>query len=261
MHCDLVIGALLVCVGATAVGQEVDPSPSKPLPQQFGNPYTSRPLESMNGMFRPFVVEDIIAEKLTSAGSVRVLEFGMGEARVLMQLRKRFPTVELHGINEEPFTADDDNENWVRASSVYHGIFTQREARTVELPILHFADVDDGRLSFLADSTFDLIISQVSVGYIERKDILIEEFWRVLKPGGVALFDVDNFVLMRTGNAMSLEVLAGELREEGYEIEVRRNEFPFVHMRKNTTRPLQLRLRPFVPSFPLFEDQRENATK
>lgn len=227
---------------------------------RIGNPYTSRPLESMNRLFRPFVVEDIIAEKLASAGSVRVLEFGMGEARVLMQLRKRFPSAELHGINKEPFTADDD-ENWVRASSVYHGIFTQKEAMTVELPTLHFADVDDGRLPFLADSTFDLIISQVSVGYIERKDVLIEEFWRVLKPGGVALFDVDNFVLMRAGNAMSLEELAGELREEGYEIEVRRNEFPFVHMRKNTARPLRLKLRPIEPSFPLFEDERSNAIK
>lgn len=227
---------------------------------RIGNPYTSRPLENMNRLFRPFVVEEIIAEKISAAGSVRVLEFGMGEARVLMQLRKRFPTAELHGINETPF-APEGNDDWVRASSVYHGIFTQAEVKSVALPILHFADVDDGRLPFLADDTFDVIISQVSVGYIDRKDVLIEEFWRVLKPGGVALFDVDNFVVLRAGNVIALEDLVIELQKEGYAIELRRNEFPFVYMRKNTERGLDLRLRPYRPDFPIFKDDRYDVSK
>jgi SAM-dependent methyltransferase len=133
-------------------------------------------------------VENHIQDLLKSGNHVRVLEVGCGEGRVLMELRKIFPAIELHGINKEPWPAMRGSKSLLRTGLLYR-IFTRREMRQVELPGVTFGDA---RKIGFPDDYFDLVISQVSVPFVERKDLLLEEVWRVLRPGGMALLHLDH---------------------------------------------------------------------
>lgn len=229
-----------------------------------GNPYTSRPLAKMNRMFRPHDVVALIEAAIAANGGdqarVRVLEFGMGEGRLLMELRQRFPRVDLHGINKCRWTTGD-NQAWLLQTGVHFGLFDPAGAAAMKPIVPHFRDVDEGDLAFLEDGFFDVVISQVSIGYVNRKDRLIESFWRVLKPGGVALLDLDNLLLMRSGNSLPLDAFFASVRGEGFDVAVESNEFPFLLMRKNTDRPLALKLRPERVPFSIFVDPRGSIGK
>jgi SAM-dependent methyltransferase len=245
---------------------EIEARPGEPTDLEPGdrdNPYLSRPLAHMDRLFAPYRVADLIAGLDRPEAEIRVLEFGMGVGRVLMELRRRFPEIELHGIGRAPWRPRPrGNERFVRETGVHFRLFTPEEAAAVKLPVLHFHDVDDGDLSFLPSEHFDLIVSQVSFGYVERKDRLLEEFWRVLRPGGVALTDVDELVLVKDGNALALEDFFARVAAEGYEVELRRAAgFPYLRMRKNVDRPLALRLEPRWMEHPVFRDTRSDVRK
>jgi SAM-dependent methyltransferase len=257
-------------LGAAGCGSAPDeegagPPPATPAverePFDLSNPYTSRPLANMDRLFAPFVVADLIAASERPPEDVRVLELGIGVGRVLMELRARFPEIELHGIARAPWEGGDPQAR-LRETAVHFGLLTAEQAARTRAPVLHFHDVDDGDLSFLPSDHFDLIVSQVSFGYIERKDRLIEELWRVLRPGGLALVDVDNLLLMKSGNALPLREFFGRVAGEGYALEIREAAgFPFLVMRKNVARPLALGLEPRRLDFPVFVDPRGAQTK
>ena len=214
----------------------------------------------MNQLFRPYNIEEIINNIKKPQQDIHVLEFGMGEGRALMQLRKEFPEIEIHGINKGRWTKGDNLE-WIKETGRYYDIFNAAEINKIKAPVLHFFDANDGNLPLFPDNYFDLIISQVSVGYIDRKDILIEEFWRILRPNGIALLDLDKFVVMNSGNSLSNSDFFAKLGREGFEVKVGKNEFDYLYMRKNVQKRLDLKLTSTHPSFPVFIDTRDLRSK
>jgi len=170
----------------------------------------------------------------------------------------------LHGIGKEPWRAGGaaGNAAWLRESAVFFALFDAQQAAAMRLPELHFRDVDDGELGFLPSDYFDLVITQVSFGYIARKDRLIEEFWRILRPGGIALIDLDNLLLMNSGNALALDDFFARVAAEGPDVAVHRNgPSPFLVMRRNLATPLALRLTARRFDMPVFVDPRGHETK
>lgn len=147
-----------------------------------------RSLADFNAKFGNSVVENTLRHAIDSHESVRLLEIGCGEGRVLMELRKLFPSIEIHGINKKPWPAMKGQKSLITTGTNYK-IFTREEARNVELPIPHFYDATQLRFP---DHYFDVVISQVSIYQVRRKDLLLQEVWRVLKKGARAFLHVDS---------------------------------------------------------------------
>lgn len=152
-----------------------------------GHGSVSRGLEDFDRRFGAGDVARAIARHGAQA-PVRVLEIGCGEGRALLELRRLFPDAEIHGINKHPWDAMRGSESLPDVAA-FHGIFTAAELERIALPTVHFLDAQ--RLPF-ADGSFDVVISQGAIHYVERKDALIEEVWRVLSANGEALLHVDS---------------------------------------------------------------------
>lgn len=147
-----------------------------------------RNLADLNAKFGHRIVENTLRDALASRGSVRLLEIGCGEGRVLMELRKLFPSIEIHGINKKPWPAMNGQKSLIATGTKYK-IFSREEAKNVELPILHFYDATQLRFP---DHYFDVVISQVSIYQVIRKDLLLQDVWRVLKNGAKAFLHMDS---------------------------------------------------------------------
>lgn len=218
----------------------------------------SRHLAEFNDSFSEGFLEHTIEDRLRSASQISLLEIGCGEGRVLMELRKRFPNIELHGINKEPWTAIRGRES-LRQTALFYKIFSPAEVSKVPLPYLHFYDAKS--LHF-ENNTFDIVISQVAIHYIDRKDRLLEEVWRVLKLGGAAYLHIDTrprkapdffksdsprFVIYRNNRLVQLKRFLAEISAKGFDIKCKDNRYDgkvrsTVTMRKNTTAALELGL-------------------
>lgn len=189
----------------------------------------SRNLGDFNKKFSKDIVQKLIRKALSKGERVRVLEIGCGEGRVLMGLRKLFPTIELHGINRKPWAAMKGSSS-LKRTATYYGIFTSSKLKEASLPKIYFYDAQE--LKF-PDNYFDLIISQVSIQYVARKDLLLEEVWRTLKLGGKALLNIDGrvgripdfldfetprFIIYKGEKAYPVKKLVGDLKRKGYAI-------------------------------------------
>ena len=192
----------------------------------------SRSLADFNAKFGNRVVEDTLRDAVASQESVRLLEIGCGEGRVLMELRKLFPSIEIHGINKKPWPAMKGQKSLIAAGANYK-IFSREEARNVELPIPHFYDATQLRFP---DHYFDVVISQVSIYQIKRKDLLLQEVWRVLKKGARAFLHMDSmsdgypdflnqetprFLIYKNNKLYPFERFVKKLRERKYDITCR----------------------------------------
>ena len=191
-----------------------------------------RSLADFNAKFGNRVVEDTLRDAVASQESVRLLEIGCGEGRVLMELRKLFPSIEIHGINKKPWPAMKGQKSLIATGTNYK-IFSREEARNVELPILHFYDATQLRFP---DHYFDVVISQVSIYQIKRKDLLLQEVWRVLKRGARAFLHMDSmcegypdflnqetprFVIYKNNKLYPFKRFIKELRDKNYDITCR----------------------------------------
>jgi SAM-dependent methyltransferase len=145
----------------------------------------------MNRRFRldPRLIETTIEDLLARRRHVRVLEIGAGEGRVLMQLHRDFPSVEFHGINRRRWVAMSGNAS-LKETAARYNIFEKETLGRSIFPEMHFYDASKLRFP---DGYFDLIISQVSIHYVERKDMLLEEAWRVLRMNGRAFLHLDTW--------------------------------------------------------------------
>jgi ubiquinone/menaquinone biosynthesis C-methylase UbiE len=196
--------------------------------------YTSRGrnLAELNAKFSNRVVENTLRNAMASHESVRLLEIGCGEGRVLMELRKLFPSIELHGINRKPWPAMKGQKSLI-TTGVNYKIFSKEEARNIELPTLHFYDAT--QLKF-PDNYFDVVISQVSIYQVRRKDLLLQEVWRVLKKGAKAFLHMDSmcegypdflnqetprFVIYRNNKIHPLKRFIKDVRDKNYNIACR----------------------------------------
>ena len=192
----------------------------------------SRSLADFNAKFGKRVVEDTLRDAVASDESVRLLEIGCGEGRVLMELRKLFPSIEIHGINKKPWQAMKAKKSLIAAGTKYK-IFSREEVKNIELPILHFYDAAQLRFP---DHYFDVVISQVSIYQVKRKDLLLQEVWRVLKKGARAFLHMDStcegypdfinqetprFVIYKNNRPYPFKRLINEVRDKDYDITCR----------------------------------------
>jgi len=221
----------------------------------------SRCLEDFNKRFSKDSVQKIIRSAIRQSkdGTVRVLEIGCGEGRVLMELCRLFPSIELHGINKAPWPAMKGRQS-LRRTATYYNIFKKSELSKIILPKIQFYDASELKFK---DAYFDLIISQVAIPYVERKDRLLEECWRVLKRDGKALLHIDSlrpdnpdflqtkiprFVIYRKRKRVDLKSIISEKKRAGYSIRlksVRREdgvEKYNIILKKNNSKPLRLGL-------------------
>jgi SAM-dependent methyltransferase len=220
----------------------------------------SRGLGNFNKLFGTDKIQSAIGERIKAVRDrpTRVLEIGCGEGRALLELRKQFPDIELHGWNKEPWPAMLGKAS-LPAVAIYHNIFSEDELRNISLPEIHFGNAEE--LTH-ADKYFDVIISQVSIHYIARKDFLLQEAWRALAPGGLAFLQVDTnhkegpdfmrgdcprFVIYDSGNRILFESLVEEQIVNGFNIRVQyhqdKSSSPvIVLMEKNCDQALALDL-------------------
>lgn len=209
----------------------------------------SRSLEQFNEKFWKQAVEKEIEKRK----KVKLLEIGCGEGRALMELCKKYPGADLHGINKKPWAAMKGTQS-LPACAKHYGIMTVKELRERDLPKIHFYDAE--RLKF-KDEHFDIVISQVAIQYVRRKDLLLEEVWRVLNKGRIALLSVDaslekmpdfmqqelpRFVVYDQGKEVKLSKLL-----KGYDIKMHKSKDGKkarhnIVMRKNTKKKLRLGL-------------------
>lgn len=158
---------------------------SLPTPRTRG-----RGLEPFKRRFRWSLIKWILKRATERHGKARVLEVGCGEGRLLLDLMKKIPDLELHGVNKEPWKGFRDAKG-IRRVARRHEYFTKDELKALPddaLPAMKFADASS--LPY-EDGTFDLVVSQVALPYVERRIEAIAEIYRVLRPRGMALLQLD----------------------------------------------------------------------
>lgn len=217
----------------------------------------SRDLNTFNRKFYPLIIEQKIPE------NGNVLEIGCGEGRVLLELLKKCPSAYFYGINKKPWPAMRGTVS-LKKTAIFYEIFKKSEISSLNLPKIHFYNAK--KLHF-ENSFFDVIYSQVAIQYVDRKDLLIEEVWRVLKPGGVAYLNIDTrsgeipdfldfeaprFIIYKNTKVFSLKKFFGNLKKKGFDIQytsVVEDERGILKSRinliikKNTNKKLQLGLK------------------
>jgi len=105
--------------------------------------------------------------------------------------------------------------------------------RVGDAVVLHVADLEQP-MPFLADSSFDVILSSGTLGYIRDWLVLFREFSRVLRPGGCAVFSVGHpcseYTLNETDDYFSTELREYTWRALGAPIVVPCYRRPLSHM-------------------------------
>lgn len=220
--------------------------------------WTTRGLDKMEmkfGKSRP--IERFIKQRLNSQKVVRILEFGFGDGKCLLDLRTVFPNkqVELYGINKKKGKMSQRKDFIANAEK-----FGLPIPKSTLLPKPFFYDAGNG-LKFKSNY-FDVIISQVAFHYVGDKAKLLEEFFRVLKPEGKAFLEIDSyreiypdfmqinketprFVIYDNGKMIKLSKYLNKFRDKGFGIKLKRKNSGaagYILMEKNTTKPLNLGL-------------------
>ncbi len=104
--------------------------------------------------------------------SGKALDFGCGVGRLTQALAAYFP--EVHGV--------DISESMIKLAQEYN----QKDTRCV----YHLNTKND--LKIFADATFDFVYSKITLQHMERRyaENYLKEFLRVLKPGGLIVFQL-----------------------------------------------------------------------
>lgn len=222
-----------------------------------GHHAVSRGLAHFDRRFGAGEVHAALARRAAMGAVPRLLEIGCGEGRALLELRRDWPAAELHGINRAPWDAMRGSESLADVAR-YHGVFAPAELASVALPTIHFCDAQ--RLPFV-DGSLDVVISQGAIHYVERKDAVLEEVWRVLAPGGEAFLHVDTrqadapdflalptprFVIVRGRRRVGLRTLVTRLARAGVDLSYGETTIVgtsiWIRMRRNHAAPLRLGL-------------------
>ncbi len=73
-----------------------------------------------------------------------------------------------------------------------HGLNREELARNQQLDHYFVQNLNQNQILPLEDSSFDAVINTVSVQYIQYPEKIFAEVYRVLKPGGIAIFSFSN---------------------------------------------------------------------
>lgn len=149
-----------------------------------------RGLAEFKRKFKWSLVKWILKRAHSQHREPRVLEVGCGEGRLLLDLLKRFPGADLHGLNKEPWRGFREQKG-IRKVAKRCGIFSPAELDAIvpdRLPKMHFGEASE--LPF-ESGIFDLVVSHLAFPHIERRIETVEEIYRVLRPRGMALIHFD----------------------------------------------------------------------
>jgi len=186
------------------------------------NESRSHSLDDFNLKIKPFRLEELITEiyeKNRLAGEkTRIMEIGVGNGRVLMELKRKFPEIEFYGINREKTHTLYRRESFLMTALKF-GIMNEREMENMTLPYLVFADLDFGGRIPYDNSKFDLVFSQSVIPYIRYTIELFNEIMRILKPGGISVHsDVTGINIYQDGVLLGIKEAMKEIRKQGIEI-------------------------------------------
>tara|TARA_Y100000034_G_C6820967_1_gene369725 strand:- start:18 stop:809 length:792 start_codon:yes stop_codon:yes gene_type:complete len=222
--------------------------------------WATRGLDKMEMKFgKSNPIERFIRQRLESQKVVRVLEFGFGDGKCLLDLRTMFPdkNIELYGINKKKGRIISQRKEFKTVASKF-GLPIPKPNL---LPKPYFYDAGNG-LKF-GSNYFDVIISQVAFHYVGDKAKLLEEFWRVLKPQGKTFVEIDSykpyypdfmqinketprFVIYDGKKLVKLNNHLNKFRKRGFNIRLKRKSngaSGFIFMEKNTKKSLNLGLK------------------
>lgn len=192
----------------------------------------SRTLKKMKRNLAGFDIEKWIKERIFKNKNTEVFEFGMGHGRAILEIASLFPQIKTWGLNKNKgyYTC---NTETLAQTAIDYGFYDKVEnVNFSSLPTVIVKDVSDGLLSSISDNKFDLIISQVAVQYILRKDILMNEFLRVLKPNAKAVFTMYALSFLdMDGREISYKQAILKLKEKKFPMEYQKvDEFPPRHV-------------------------------
>ncbi len=213
------------------------------------NTSMTRSLEAFDYFVSPYSLQLLLClgrRERQATSAPRVLEVGMGLARVLLQLKRAWPGAEVHGINKSPTPGLAGPQDLLRVAEFF-GIFAApTELQRVGLPVLHFKNLDQGMGDLFAPGTFDLVFSQATLQYIARKDLLLQDIWASLRPRGFALLQVGALMVHSPEQFnVPTEKLWRCMRSRGFHVFEVHNvarASTFLLMYKNRPEPLSLPL-------------------
>lgn len=150
-------------------------------------PNRSRSLASLTQRLgASFDLERSIQTLRSQREHVDVLELGFGYGHALMELAHRFRSdpVRLHGVDKRPNVIS--REALLDIARDFD-VAPASELSTLELPDIHAYDATS--LHF-PDESMDFVYSAFVLRFIPRKDLVLQEVCRVLRPGGHAVIHI-----------------------------------------------------------------------
>lgn len=122
----------------------------------------------------------------------RLLELGAGIGVLLIEAQVRYPYSKVVGINYEPHLGVEGEADLKRVALFHQKSTSAQWQKLKNKPALIFKDLNQGDMSYFSDSYFDVVLSQSTLQYLARKDILLKEIYRVLSAEGRAYLDLKN---------------------------------------------------------------------
>jgi SAM-dependent methyltransferase len=154
----------------------------------------TRGLSDMDARFaaltgHPQPILEAVTRALTGTDPVRVLEIGFGQGRAMLELAARCSSdrLEIHGVSAA--STKPKHKVFSRADLATNACELGLSVPAARLPHVDFYDAGEG-LRFESQS-LDVVMSQVAFHFVADKARLLEETWRVLKPGGAAFLHID----------------------------------------------------------------------
>jgi ubiquinone/menaquinone biosynthesis C-methylase UbiE len=174
-----------------------------------------------------FVLEAAVADLLDLIGSSRpqgvevVLDVGCGQGKSFRFLKQAFSPKVMIGI--------DANTEILEKARVQ----ARRDRVDVELRLAN------GAATGLPDSSVDILFCHQTFHHLVNHEAAIEEFFRVLKPGGLLLFAESMLVYIHSWiirmlfrHPMDVQKSAEEylalIRHAGFQVEPKRVSFPYL---------------------------------
>lgn len=161
----------------------------------------------------------LIGEPLPQGGTL--LDVGCGQGRSFRYLRDAFRPVRMLGLDADPHSI-----GLSRAEA-------EREGIDVTLMVADCAHID------LPDASVDVLFCHQTFHHLVEQERALDEFWRVLKPGGLLLFAestkayIDTWVIRWFfRHPMHVQKTADEylamIREQGFRFEPRHVSLPYL---------------------------------
>lgn len=132
-----------------------------------------------------------ISKRSKGGKRIQLLEVGCGQGNLLLDLLALYPRLQASGINKSNAHGIRNEHDLKRRS---------KERGLASAPRAYIGDAI--KLPFQSE-TFDIVISHVTLLHVHNKAKAIEEIYRVLKPGGIALASLGPYSIRRkVGHAM-----------------------------------------------------------